>query len=614
MFKKQKKYISNIYNVIFKREKKDLIKFLIASTPGAFAAFFEGLTFSLLLCSLYVLNGKDLELLLDKPFVRHIAHLSFLQEMSTNALFVTMVISAVGAQILKALIIFVSDTRAGIINSRMSAKVQANIYEHILSFDFPTISEYKTGRLAAYTQMPSSSILPMLQSFHKIFIHTCTLGILTLLLFKISIPLTAFFILFFIASGFAYKKLIIIISRYSEKCANQVLTFSNDVVQAVNGIKLIHIFSMQKAFLERSRQVLSKIQKFQKGNAILQGLLIAVGETFSMTMMGATIGISSLFLISNGDHSLPILLTYLAISYRFTTTFREILNHLGVVASQSGNVIKLNEILEKHNKGFEPTKGAPAPPIKQGIVFKNVYFQYPHQKAQALTNVSIEFPKGQMTAIVGLSGAGKSSMVNLITRLFKPSSGMICIDGKDLSQYSYQSWRSQLGVISQNNIILNDTARENICFGTEATDEHILEICKIAGCYDVVKNLPDGLDSHLGEHGYRISGGEAQRVAIARAMIRNPSVLIMDEATSNLDSHNEKLIHNTLEKIRKDCTLIVIAHRLSTITSADQILVMKGGEIIETGTHEALIQENTSYASFWNIQSKSQEPEVLTHL
>lgn len=330
-----------------------------------------------------------------------------------------------------------------------------------------------------------------------------------------------------------------------------------------------------------------------------------------MIMMAATIAISSLFLIVSNEHSLPLLLTYTVTAYRFTTTARAILNYFGIIASQSGSIMKLNDILTTEDKGFEPTGGIEAPQIRKGIECRNVSFCYPSKKQNALHNVSLFIPHKKLTAIVGLSGAGKTSLVSLITRLFEPTKGKILIDGVELSTYNIQSWRSKLGVVSQNTVIFNDPARENVCFGTAATDEEVLEACKIAGCYEVIANLPDGLDSPLGEHGYKISGGEAQRIAIARALIRKPEIMIFDEATSNLDSHNEQLIKTTLEKCRDRCTLIIIAHRLSTVISADQIIVLNNGLVSETGTHDELIEANGDYAYLWHLQSTTDPERAL---
>lgn len=607
MNNRQKTIISNIYNVIFKRKKKDLIKFILISTPASLTAILEGITFGLLLCSLYILNGHGMGAFNNRPILSRLARVLSLENTSSNKLFIIMLLAAIGAQVLKSFIIYLSSVQAAKLNAKISSDIHQNIYEHILSFDFSTVSNYRTGGLATYAQIPSQSIIPLLQAAHKIIIQFFVLLMLALVLFKVSVPLTLFFIAFFCISGFAYKKLLVTICKYSENCANQLLKFSNDIVQAISGIKLIHIFGMQKVILKRSRIVMAKMQEFQRGNAQYQSLLLAIGEVFSMVMMGATLAISSFFLVVTQDHSLPLLLTYIATAYRFTTTSREILTHFGTIATQTGSVIKLNEILTKDDKSFESKAGIKSPKIKKEVTFSNVSFEYPLKKSKALDGISLKIPHEKMTAIVGLSGAGKTTLISLLTRLFHPSSGQILIDGVDMKKYSIRSWRSRLGVVTQNAMIFNDTARENICFGTPATDKEIYDVCKIAGCYDVVKNLPNGLKSALGEHGYKISGGEAQRIAIARALIRNPDLMIFDEATSNLDSHNEQIIQTTMEKYRKECTLIVIAHRLSTITSADQIIVLDQGKVVEEGTHEELIHHNQKYAYLWNLQSKKKD-------
>ncbi|MCB1107766.1 MAG: ABC transporter ATP-binding protein [Chlamydiia bacterium] len=611
MFKEASEYIRNIDTVLFKKKRGDIYKFFLASIPGCFAAFFEGITFTLLLTSLYILNGKGIEVFEGKPVIHRLAKIPTLQEMESNQLFIAMVIGAILAQIIKSLIMYVSGVKAAKLTAKITCHIHQNIYERILSFNFATVSNYKIGGLAAYTQIPANTILPVLQAFHRIVIQTCVLGSLAYVLFRISTPLTLFFTGFFFLSGFAYKKILAVISGYSEKFASKLLLYSNDVVQAINGIKLIHIFGIQSIILHRSRAIMLKMQDFQKGSAQLQALLIATGEIFSMIMMAATIGISSFFLVVKSEHSLPLLLTYAVTAYRFTTIAREILSHFGSIAALVGSIRKLNELIVPDDKGFEPTAGVPINEIQKGIRFERVSFRYPGKEKDSLKDLSLSFPHRQMTAIVGLSGAGKTSIVSLITRLFEPTTGTIYIDDVELNQYNIKSWRSKLGVVSQNTIIFNDSARENIAFGADASDDEILKACEAAGCHEVIKNLPDGLDSPLGDHGYKISGGEAQRIAIARALIRKPEIMIFDEATSNLDTHNEQVIQKALENSRNYCSLIVIAHRLSTISSADQIIVLNSGEVSEVGTHEELLLANREYSYLWNLQSKKEEEQVL---
>jgi len=607
----KKETIQNIYHVIFKRKKKDLIKLFLNATPGGLAAFFEGLTFALLLSSLYILSGRGIDVFEGKPVISTLTKISFLQELSQSSLFTLIVIAAITAQILKALIIYVSSTQAGKLAAKITTKMNENIYSHILSFDYSTVSNYKPGSLITYTQTPSTAIMPILQAVHRSFVQTFVLGILFIVLFTISVPLTLFFSGFFFISGLIYKKIISMIAKHSEGCTNKLHHYNNNIVQAISEIKLIHIFSMQKIILKRSRSIMKKMEEYQKKSALSQALLIASGEVFSMLMLAATIGIGSLFLIINSTHSLPLLLTYTVTAYRFTTVAREVITQLSLIVNHSGYVTKLNKILTLKDKKFESQSGKPAVPITRAIEFKNVSFQYPSKQTETLKNLTFDIPHNKMTAIVGLSGSGKSSIINLITRLFEPSDGKILVDGEQLENFNIQSWRSKLGVVSQNSAILNEPARENICFGTDASDEEILKVCDMAGCRSVIESLPHGLDSLLGNQGSRISGGEAQRISIARALIRNPDVMIFDEATSNLDSHNEKLIQNAIEKCRKESTLIIIAHRLSTITSADQIIVIRDGEVAEVGTHDMLIGQEAEYAHLWDLQSKKSDQAVL---
>ncbi|MDJ0652103.1 MAG: ABC transporter ATP-binding protein [Simkaniaceae bacterium] len=611
MLSQQKTIIRNVYNVIFKSKKKDLVKFLLISTPASVTALLEGLTFGLLLCALYVLNGRGMGAFESHPIFKKMGNLLHFRDISSSKLFIIVLLLAIGAQVLKSCVIYFSSLQAAKLNAKISSAIHQNIYEHILSFDFQTVSNYKTGELTNYAQIPSQAIIFLLQAAHKSVILFFILVMLATILFKVSVPLTLFFSCFFCLSGFAYKKLLMTICKYSANCAHQLLKFSNDIVQAISGIKLIHIFGMQKVILKKSHGVMAKMQEFQRGDAQYQSLLTAIVEVFSMIMMGATLALSSFFLVVTQNHSLPLVLTYIAIAYRFTTTSREFLEQFGKIATQAGSVLKFNEILTKEDKGFESELGEKVPEIKKEITFSNISFKYPLKDKKALNNVSIKIPHKKMTAIVGLSGAGKTTLIQLLTRLFHPSSGKILVDGVDLKKYNIKSWRSRIGVVTQNTMIFNDTARENICFGTRATDKEIYDVCKFSGCYEVVKNLPDGLNSALGEHGYKISGGEAQRIAIARALIRNPDLMIFDEATSNLDSHNEQIIQKTIEIYRKDCTFIVIAHRLSTITSADQIVVLDQGKVLEQGTHEELIDHNQKYAHLWDLQSKKKDGLAL---
>jgi ATP-binding cassette subfamily B protein/subfamily B ATP-binding cassette protein MsbA len=217
--------------------------------------------------------------------------------------------------------------------------------------------------------------------------------------------------------------------------------------------------------------------------------------------------------------------------------------------------------------------------------------------------MSLEMPRGKTIAFVGSSGAGKSSILDLLLRLYEPTQGAILIDGVDLRTYSTGSWRNYLGVVSQDISIFNDTVEENIRFGAlHATAQDVCHAAEQAGLESFIYSLPEGYNTIVGERGFRLSGGQRQRLALARALLRNPDILILDEATSNLDSYSESLIQDALERLRSERTILIVAHRLSTIMNADQIYVLDQGDLIEQGNHSSLLAQKGVYARFWELQ------------
>ena len=235
-----------------------------------------------------------------------------------------------------------------------------------------------------------------------------------------------------------------------------------------------------------------------------------------------------------------------------------------------------------------------------------------HQARElALQNVSFHIQPGQLMALVGPSGAGKTTMTYLIPRLYDPSEGRILIDGHDLRDISLSSLAENIGMVTQETYLFHDTIRTNLLYAKpDATQAEIEEATQAANIHDFIMGLEDGYDSIVGERGYRLSGGEKQRIAIARVILKNPRILVLDEATSHLDSQSEALIQDALSHIMKGRTSIVIAHRLSTILAADQILVMDRGEIVENGTHDELLARNGLYANLYETQF-SQQRELV---
>lgn len=237
------------------------------------------------------------------------------------------------------------------------------------------------------------------------------------------------------------------------------------------------------------------------------------------------------------------------------------------------------------------------------LVLESVSFHYPTATEPALEAINLTVKAGSMVALVGASGAGKSTLIQLIPRFFDPTSGSITLDGRDIRELSLAELRNHVGIVPQESVLFTGTVAENLKYGKpDATHNELVSAAKQANAWSFIEALPDGLDTYLGARGHRLSGGQRQRLSIARAILKDPAVLILDEATSSLDSESERLVQDALDKLMKNRTTIVIAHRLSTIIRADQIVVMQRGKIIETGTHNALLTVGGIYKKFYELQ------------
>lgn len=249
--------------------------------------------------------------------------------------------------------------------------------------------------------------------------------------------------------------------------------------------------------------------------------------------------------------------------------------------------------------------GAQPIEIKQGhIELKNVSFKYNEDESTILKGINLNINKGETVAFVGMSGGGKSTLINLIPRFYDVSEGEILIDDHNVKDFLTGSLRNQIGLVQQDNILFSDTVRENILLGRpDATEEEVIEAAKMANAHEFIMNLHDGYDTEVGERGVKLSGGQKQRLSIARIFLNNPPILILDEATSALDLESEAIIQEALDVLSKDRTTLIVAHRLSTITHADKIIVMQNGEIVETGTHKELIEKQGAYEHLYSIQN-----------
>lgn len=385
---------------------------------------------------------------------------------------------------------------------------------------------------------------------------------------------------------------LIILSRRMKKASRegqqQMAEIYSSLSQMLNG------FSVIKAFVSEKQE----IQKFRKDNNKFYNIalrIIRIDARLSpmIEFIGALGAAVILFFggrdVINGVWSPG---DFLVFFYAITKMYKPIKSFASVNNLLQGALAgaeRVFEILDEKPAIHNAADAKALKPFEKSIIYKDVTFGYDPEKT-ILEKFNITINRGETVAIVGHSGSGKTTVANLLVRFYDPQSGSIHIDGNDIKEVTLDSLRAQVGIVSQDIMLFDDTIKYNISYGNfDASMEDIVKAAKNANAHDFISKLPNGYDTHVGEKGMKLSGGEKQRISIARAMLKNPPILVLDEATSALDSESEKLVQDAIERLMKNRTVILIAHRLATVKNSDKIIVMDSGCVAETGTHEALM-------------------------
>ena len=300
----------------------------------------------------------------------------------------------------------------------------------------------------------------------------------------------------------------------------------------------------------------------------------------------------------------PIFIYYMVILYSIINPIKDFSKASYAIPKGMASMERINKILDADNNITEAVNPVPLEGFSDSISFEGVSFRYPDGSKMILDDINLEIPKGKMVAIVGASGAGKTTLVDLIPRFYDPESGVIKIDGTPIKDVRIQDLRNLIGNVNQESILFNDTIFNNIAFGVDgATMDQVIEAAKIANAHEFIMEKEGGYQFVIGDRGVKLSGGQRQRISIARAILKNPPILILDEATASLDTESEKIVQEALDRLMSSRTTVAIAHRLSTIRNADEIIVMDEGKIVEKGRHEELIALNGHYRKLNDMQA-----------
>ena len=373
--------------------------------------------------------------------------------------------------------------------------------------------------------------------------------------------------------------------------------------EAISGIRIIRAFNAQKYVRGNFEETNSNHKRSSRNMFNKQEMASPLSEFLGITVAAAVLFYGGwLQLRGELGMDMPAFVVYIGFYWRVLEPAKAMSKAYASIQRGMVSGKRLFAILDVENPVKEKEGAVELKGFNKGIEFKNVNFAYAQEPV--LKNINLEIPKGKMIAVVGPSGGGKSTMADLLPRFYDIADGEILLDGKNIKDYTLDSLISVMGIVTQEAILFNDTVFNNIAFGMEnVTQEDVERAARIANAHDFVMQMENGYQTNIGDRGAKLSGGQRQRLSIARAVLKNPPILILDEATSALDTESERLVQDALTNLMKNRTSIVIAHRLSTIRNADEIVVLKEGEIIERGTHDTLIGAGGMYSNLCQLQN-----------
>ncbi|BBK82052.1 ABC transporter ATP-binding protein/permease [Staphylococcus epidermidis] len=443
----------------------------------------------------------------------------------------------------------------------------------------------------------------ILTGLMNIWLDCITIIIALSIMFFLDVKLTfaAIFIFpFYILTVYFFFGRLRKLTRVRSQALAEVQGFLHERVQGMSVIKSFAIEDNEaKNFDNHNKNFLQRAFQHTRWNAYSFAAINTVTDLGPIIV----IGVGS-YLAITGSITVGTLAAFVGYLEQLFGPLRRLVSSFTTLTQSFASMDRVFQLMDED---YDIKNGIGAQPIKISkgqIDLKHVSFKYNENEKEVLHDINLTINKGETVAFVGMSGGGKSTLINLIPRFYDVTQGEILIDHHNVKDFLTGSLRNQIGLVQQDNILFSDTVKENILLGRpDATDDEVVEAAKMANAHDFISNLPNGYDTEVGERGVKLSGGQKQRLSIARIFLNNPPVLILDEATSALDLESEAIIQEALDVLSKDRTTLIVAHRLSTITHADRIVVMENGRIVETGTHQQLINKCGAYEHLYSIQN-----------
>ncbi len=597
-------------------QPKQLIKYYlnqrkylaIASIFLGFAgAIFNGVGIVLVIPLLIAFIDQDTNIFQGLPAVLS-RIISLFDSFSGNAKIAAMFIVVLVAIILRHLTNFLTGFVNNYLALTLSKDMRIDGAKLLLDVDIDYYTKNKMGDIFNRYMSETNRVVNTIRSYLNVAQLCITILMFLCLLISISWQLTIFstFLVGILAilNQFFVRRA----KKFGEIVSIAAKQFTNKILEILNGIRLIKSSGNEEYELDSITKDILAREKAGLDAQINSSIISPINEIGGVIIVAMIIIVGRLLFAAQLQSIAAILLTYLYILFRLLPMVSQLNGARSQLANDSSAVELVADFLSRKNKPIMADGQVIFKGIKQSIEFENVQFHYPGHSELVLKKLDLSIPKGKMIALVGASGAGKSTIADLLPRFYDPTAGRILIDNIELKDYTMKSLRRSMGIVSQDTFMFNNSVRYNIAYGlTDVTEEEIILAAKRANAYEFIVNLPEGFETELGDRGVRLSGGQRQRISIARALLRDPDILILDEATSALDTISERLVQEALDELTRERTTIVIAHRLSTIQKADRIVVLDKGQIVETGKHDELIDQGGYYSRLHAMQFEGKQ-------
>ena len=502
--------------------------------------------------------------------------------------------------VVKNIFLYIKNIALTYVQFNLITSIRTSIYDHFHSLSLSFFDKAKSGELTSIVVTDVANMrIAFGTSFHRIFVEPINILMFISLLFVINVKLALYALIIVPLTGFIIFWIGRSIRRKSMRTAKQIAGIMGILTEILNSIRVVKAFGTEAYERKRFKKEQNQYYDLISRRARLRLTASPITETIGAVIGVFLLWVGGLDVLVAGTMSPEDFIRFILILFSVLGPIRLLSNVSVDLQKGAASAERVFAILDLPPEIMDKPDAKTIDTFSGKIDFWDVGFNY-EEGETILDDVSFSILKGQLVALVGPSGAGKSTIADLIPRFYDVESGAILIDGINIRDVKLASLRNQMGIVTQETILFNETIEFNITYGVEDySQEELDEAAKAANAYDFILEQPEGFQTVIGEKGVKLSGGQRQRLAIARAILRNPPILILDEATSSLDTESERKVQTALENLMQDRTTLVIAHRLSTIQRADAIVVLDKGKIVETGTHNSLLNEKGLYAQLY---------------